>query len=86
MKYLSMNELERQFLNERKFSKNTNYSVDYSKPGVFLISRGEKVDPIFSMGEIPRAADGCILSFAPVKDRYDCVFVVGDNIKISLTK
>lgn len=81
-----MSKLEHQFLNARKLDKEYGYYVDYKKSGVFLKSAGEKVDPIFSKGEVEGAVDEYIMIFAPVKDRKDCILEVGDDIKISLTK
>ncbi|WP_257352066.1 DUF4179 domain-containing protein [Pseudalkalibacillus decolorationis] len=81
-----MSKLEHQFLNARKIDKEYGYIVDEKKSGVFLKSAGEKVDPIFSKGEVEGAANEYIMFFAPVKDRQDCILLVGDDIKIPLTK
>ncbi|MEC0275436.1 hypothetical protein [Peribacillus frigoritolerans] len=49
-------------------------------------SADEKVDPVFSKGEVEGAEDEYIMIFAPVKDRQDSILEVGDDIKIPLTK
>ncbi len=86
MKYEVMSKLEHQYLNARKNSKEYGYSVDDKKTGVFLRSSGERVDPIFSKGEVESAEDEYVMIFAPVKDRQDCILEVGEKIKIPLTK
>ncbi|MEH7353478.1 hypothetical protein V7150_07835 [Neobacillus drentensis] len=86
MQYKVRNKLKHQFLNARKIDKKYGYTVDDKKSGVFLKSAGEKVDPIFSKGEVVGADDEYIMIFAPVKDRHDCILEVSDVIKIQLTK
>ena len=86
MQYRVMSKLEHQFLHARKISKEYGYSVDEEKSGVFLRSADERVDPIFSKGEIEGAKDEYIMTFAPVKDSRDCILEVGEEIKIPLTK
>ncbi|MFF2291162.1 hypothetical protein [Peribacillus butanolivorans] len=81
-----MSKLEHQFLTARKVDKEYGYIVDDKKSGVFLKSAGEKVDPIFSKGEVEGADDENLMIFAPIKDRKDCILKVGDDIKIPLTK
>lgn len=86
MKYKVTSKLEHKLLNARKLDEKYGYSVDYKKTGVFLKSAGEKVEPIFSKGEVTGEDDEYIMIFAPVKDRQDCILEVGDDIKLSLTK
>ncbi|PAK35219.1 DUF4179 domain-containing protein [Peribacillus simplex] len=86
MKYRVMSKLEHQFLNARRFDKKYGYIVDDKKSGVFLKSAGEKVEPVFSKGEVEGEDDEYIMIFAPVKDRQDCILEVGNEIKIPLTK
>ncbi|USK41743.1 hypothetical protein LIS77_24945 (plasmid) [Cytobacillus firmus] len=86
MKYRVMSKLEHQYLNARKVDKKYGYIVDDKKSGVFLKSAGEKVEPIFSKGEVEGEKDEYIMSFAPAKDRQDCILEIGDKIKIPLTK
>ncbi|MCD1163855.1 hypothetical protein [Peribacillus frigoritolerans] len=86
MQYRVMSKLEDKFLNARKVDKEYGYIVDDKKSGVFLKSAGEKVDPVFSKGEVEGAEDEYIMIFAPVKDRQDSILEVGDDIKIPLTK
>lgn len=86
MQYRVMSKLEHKFLHARKIDKEYGYIVDNKKSGVFLKSAGEKVDPIFSKGEVEGAEDEYIMVFAPVKDQKDCILEVGDDIKIPLTK
>lgn len=84
MTYRVMSQLEHQYLNARKVDKERGYYVDYSKPGVFLTSAGEKADPIFSKGEVEGEKDEYIMTFAPVKDRDNCVLEVGEDLTITL--
>jgi hypothetical protein len=84
MTYRVMSKLEHQYLNARKVDKERGYYVDYSKPGVFLTSADEKADPIFSKGEVEGGKDEYIMTFAPVKDRDNCVLEVGEDIAITL--
>jgi hypothetical protein len=86
MQYRLVSKLEHKFLHARKIDKEDGYIVDNKKSGVFLKSAGEKVDPIFSKGEVEGAEDEYIMVFAPVKDRKNCILEVGDDIKIPLTK
>ena len=79
-----MSKLEHKFLDARKIDKEYGYIVDEKKSGVFLKSAGERVDPIFSKGEVEGAEDEYIMIFAPVKDRQDCILEIGDSIKIPL--
>jgi hypothetical protein len=85
MQYRVMSQLEHKLLNARKIDEKYGYIVDDKKSGVFLKSAGEKVEPIFSKGEVEGAKDEYIMIFAPVKDRQDCILEVGDDIKIPLT-
>ncbi|WLR55864.1 DUF4179 domain-containing protein [Mesobacillus subterraneus] len=84
MTYRVMSQLEHQYLNARKIDKERGYYVDYTKPGVFLTSAGKKADPIFSKGEVESGKDEYIMSFAPVKDRDNCVLEVGKDLTITL--
>lgn len=84
--YKVMSKLEHQFLNARKVVKEYGYIVNDKKSGVFLKSAGEKVDPVFSKGEVEGADDEYIMIFAPVKDRQDSILEVGDDVKIPLTE
>lgn len=84
--YRMMSKLEHQFLNVRKVNKKYGYSVDDKKSGVFLKSAGEKVEPIFSKGEVAGEDDEYVMIFAPVKNRQDCILEVGNDIKIPLTR
>lgn len=84
MTYKVMSQLEHQYLNARKIDKERGYYVNYSKPGVFLTSAGEKADPIFSKGEVEGGEDEYIMTFAPVKDRDDCILEVGEDLTIPL--
>jgi hypothetical protein len=84
MTYRVMSKLEHQYLNARKVDKERGYYVDYSKPGVFLSSAGEKADPIFSKGEVEGGKDEYIMTFAPVKERDNCVLEVGEDLSITL--
>ncbi|WP_433959259.1 DUF4179 domain-containing protein [Cytobacillus horneckiae] len=84
MQYRVMSKLEHKFLNARKVDKKYGYIVDDKKSGVFLKSAGEKVEPIFSKGEVEGAKDEYIMIFAPVKDRQDSILEVGEDIKIPL--
>lgn len=84
MQYRIMSKLENMFLNARKIDKEYGYTVDDKKAGVFLKSAGEKVDPIFSKGEVRGKEDEYIMVFAPVKDKEDCILEVGEQIKIPL--
>ncbi|MCG3420768.1 DUF4179 domain-containing protein [Oceanobacillus jordanicus] len=86
MQYRVMSKLEHQFLNARKNSKEYGYSVDDEKSGVFLQSANEKIDPIFSKGEVEGAEDEYVMTFAPVEDRQGSILKVGEEIKIPLTK
>ena len=86
MRYEVMSELEKQFLNARKIDEEDGYIVDEEKSGVFLRSDGQRVDPIFSKGEVQGEDDEYVMVFAPVKNRHDCVLEVGENSKIPLTK
>lgn len=86
VQYEVMSKLEHKFLNARKVDKEDGYVVDYKKSGVFLKSAGEKVEPVFSKGEVAGADDEYIMIFAPVKDRQDCILEVGKEIKIPLIK
>lgn len=86
MQYRVMSKLEHQFLNARKNSKEYGYSVDDEKSGVFLQSANEKIDPIFSKGEVEGAEDEYVMTFAPVEDRQGSILEVGEEIKIPLTK
>ncbi|MFT9596375.1 hypothetical protein [Mesobacillus sp.] len=79
-----MSKLEHKYLNARKFDKEFGYRVDYKKSGVFLSSAGEKADPIFSKGEVEGGQDEYIMTFAPVKDRTNCVLEVGEDLIITL--
>lgn len=81
-----MSKLEHKFLNVRKIDKKYGYIVDDKKSRIFLKSAAEKVEPIFSKGEVEGAKDEYIMIFAPVKDRQDCILEVGDDIKIPLNK
>jgi hypothetical protein len=85
-KYKIMSKLEHEFLNERKVSKDTGYTVDYNKSGVFLLSEGKKVGPIYSKGEVKGEPDEFLMIFDPVKNHHDLLLLVGDNLKIPLTK
>ncbi|MBT2659755.1 hypothetical protein [Bacillus sp. ISL-45] len=84
MTYRVMSKLEHQYLNARKVDKERGYYVDYSKPGVFLTSGGGKADPIFSKGEVKGGKDEYIMTFAPVKNRDNCVLEVGEDLTITL--
>lgn len=79
-----MSKLEHKFLNARKFDKEFGYRVDYKKSGVFLTSAAEKADPIFSKGEVEGGKDEYIMTFAPVKDRDNCILEIGEDLKITL--
>jgi hypothetical protein len=83
IKYHTMSHLEKQFLNARNISKDSGYTFNDKKSGVYLISGGKKVVPIFSKGEVEGGNDEYIMFFAPVKNR-DCILVVGDHIRIPL--
>lgn len=85
MQYKIMSKLEHKLLNARKIDEKYGYIVNDKKSGVFLKSAGEKVEPIFSKGEVEGAEDEYIMIFAPVKDQQDCILEVGDDIKIPLT-
>jgi hypothetical protein len=84
--YKGMSKLEKKLLAARKFDKEHGYTVDEKKSGVFLKSDGEKVEPIFSKGEVEGEDDEYLMIFAPVKNRQDCILEVGEDIKISLFK
>ncbi|MGG4170094.1 DUF4179 domain-containing protein [Rossellomorea vietnamensis] len=86
--YNVMSKLERQFLHSRKNSKGYGYSVDDKRSGVFIKAGGEKVEPIFSKGEVDGDNDEYIMTFAPiaVKNQKDCILEVGDAVDIPLTK
>ena len=84
VKYRVMSELEKQFLNARNISKDSGYTYNDKKSGVYLKSAGKKVVPIFSKGEVKGTDDEYIMFFAPVKNRHDCVLVVGNDIKLPL--
>jgi hypothetical protein len=84
--YDVMSKLERQFLNARKNSKEYGYSVNEKKSGVFIKTEGEKVEPIFSKGEVEGENDEYIMTFAPVKNQKDCILEVGDAVEIPLNK
>jgi Domain of unknown function (DUF4179) len=84
--YRVMSKLERQFLNARKISKKYGYIVNEKKSGVFIKSKGEKVEPIFSKGEVEGENGEYIMTFAPVKNQEDCVLQVGDTAEIPLNK
>jgi hypothetical protein len=84
--YHVLSELERQFLNARKNSKEYGYSVNEKKSGVFIKSKDEKVEPIFSKGEVEGENDEYIMTFAPVENQEDCVLEVGDTAVIPLNK
>jgi hypothetical protein len=71
MQYRVMSQLEHKLLNVRKIDENYGYFVEDKKSGVFLKSAGEKVEPIFSKGEVEGEEDEYIMIFAPVKDRQD---------------
>ncbi|WLD94655.1 hypothetical protein [Alkalihalobacillus sp. AL-G] len=86
VQYQVKSKLELQYLNARKIDEEFGYIVDGKKSGVFLRSSGARVDPIFSKGEMQGADDEYIMVFAPVKDREDCILLIGDDIKIPLTK
>ncbi|MGM7702802.1 hypothetical protein ACSVDE_13820 [Pseudalkalibacillus sp. Hm43] len=86
VQYEVKSKLEHQYLNARKIDKEFGYIVNENKSGVFLRSAGEKVIPIFSKGEVQGEDDEFIMVFAPVKERKDTVLLVGDEIKIPLTK
>ena len=86
MEYEVMSELEKQFLNAREVSDEYGYTFNEEKSGVYLKSAGEKAVPIFSKGEVMAGKDEYVMSFAPVKDRQDCMLVVGEGIKIPLIK
>ncbi|WP_230162660.1 hypothetical protein [Peribacillus sp. Bi96] len=86
MEYRVMSKLENQFLNARKVDEEDGYVVDHKKSGVFLRSAGEKIEPIFSKGEVEGKDDEYIMIFAPVRDRQDCILEVGNDIKIPLTR
>lgn len=86
MKYRVVHELQRQYLNSKKFQKGYGYIVDENKSGVFLKSAGEQVEPIFNKDEVEGEENEYIMTFAPVKDRTDCVLEVGDDLKIELNK
>ncbi|PLT29602.1 DUF4179 domain-containing protein [Peribacillus deserti] len=86
MEYRIMSKLEQQFLHARKIDKVYGYIVDPKKSGVFLKSAGEKVEPIFSKGEVAGERDEYLMIFAPVKDCRNTILEVGANIKIPLTK
>jgi hypothetical protein len=79
MQYRVMSQLEHKLLNVRKIDENYGYFVDDKKSGVFLKSAGEKVEPIFSKGEVEGEEDEYIMIFAPVKDRQDCILEVGEG-------
>ncbi|AYV68678.1 hypothetical protein C2I06_18325 [Niallia circulans] len=79
-----MSKLEHKFLDARKIDKEYGYIVDKQKSGVFLKSAGERVDPIFSKGEVEGTEDEYIMIFAPVKNPQDCILEIGDDIKIPL--
>lgn len=84
--YQVKSKLELQLLNARKIDKEYGYIVAEGKSGVFLKSAGERVDPIFSKGEVPGPLDEYIMVFAPVKDRTDVTLEVGEELKIPLTR
>ncbi len=86
MQYRVMSKLEQQFLNARKIDKEYGYIVDDQKSGVFLKSAGEKVNPVFSKGEVEGAEDEYIMIFAPVEDRQDCILEIGGDIKVPITE
>ncbi|GAA0441878.1 hypothetical protein GCM10008983_18710 [Lentibacillus halophilus] len=81
-----MSKLEKQFLNPRENSKEYGYRADVEKSGVYLKSSGEKVDPIYSKGEVEGADNQFVMTFAPVKDRQKYILEVGEDIEIPLTK
>jgi hypothetical protein len=85
-KFDVMSKLEAQLLNARKFKKNYGYFVDPSKPGVFLKSAGDKVEPIFSKNELPGPLGEYVMVFAPVKDPQDCILEIAEDIKINLAE
>lgn len=86
MKYKVMSKLESQYLNARKYDKEYGYVVDETKTGIFLLSAGKKIEPIYSKGEVQGEEDEYIMTFAPVKDQQDCVLEIEGNINISLRK
>ncbi|MGG0791945.1 DUF4179 domain-containing protein [Peribacillus simplex] len=86
LKYRVMSKLEHQFLNARRVDEEDGYVVNHKKSGVFLRSAGEKIEPVFSKGEVEGEDDEYIMIFAPVKDPKDCILEVGNKIKIPLTK
>ncbi|MBH9966171.1 DUF4179 domain-containing protein [Rossellomorea oryzaecorticis] len=84
--YRVMSKLERQYLNARKISKEYGYIVNEKKSGVFIKSKGEKVEPIFSKGEVEGENGQYIMTFAPVENQEDCVLEVGDAVVVPLNK
>lgn len=86
VKYDVFSKLQHQLLNARKFEKGKGYFVVEGKSGVFLRSAGERINPIFSKGEIPHGDDEYIMVFEPVKDRQDVVLEVAEEIKVPLTE
>lgn len=83
--YQVKSKLELQLLNARKIDKKYGYTVDEGKQGVFLKSAGEKVNPIFSKGEVVDDPDEYIMIFGPVKDRSNVLLEVSKEINVPLS-
>lgn len=86
LKYEVMSKLEHKFLNARKIDKEYGYIVDDNKSGVFLISNGKRIEPIFIKGEIPSKDNEYVMVFGPIKEQEECILKVGEHIKIPLSK
>jgi hypothetical protein len=79
-----MSKLQSQYLHPREMIKTYGYTVNYKKSGVYLISAGQKADPIYSKGEIVGPEGELVLTYAPVKDLRDCLLEIGNETNISL--
>ncbi|RIW28696.1 DUF4179 domain-containing protein [Bacillus salacetis] len=86
MEYRVMSKLEHQFLNARKISKEYGYSVDEKKSGVFIASKGDRIDPVFSKGEVEGEKDEYIMIFGPVQGQNNAVLEIGDDVTIPLNE
>lgn len=85
MEYRVRSKLEEQYMNARVHDKEFGFRVDYTKTGVFLKSAGEYADPIYHKAEVRGGKDEYIITYAPVKDRQDCVLEIGKDLKVSLS-
>lgn len=82
--YHMMSKLQSQYLHPRETRKTYGYTVNYKKSGVYLISAGQKADPIYSKGEIVGPEGELVLTYAPVKDPHDCLLEIENDTKIPL--